>query len=227
MGRKIHFNNGEEREVKTIYCLGRNYLEHTKEMKGDVNDKPIIFIKPATAIPHGDDHKNGIELPYFSNNVHHEVELVVSISKDCYQVPVNEAFNYVDGLAIGLDLTLRDLQDSAKQKSHPWAISKGFKNSAPISKFMKLNNGNIEEYDFGLDNLNFSLKVNNHLRQIGHSKDMIMNVPEIVNYISSIFELQKGDLIFTGTPKGVDQLVSGDVAICEIENLFKFEVKFI
>jgi 2-keto-4-pentenoate hydratase/2-oxohepta-3-ene-1,7-dioic acid hydratase in catechol pathway len=227
MSRNIHFINGEKREVKSIYCLGRNYAEHTKEMKGDLNDKPIIFIKPATALPVGVDHKNGIELPYYSNNVHHEVELVIAVSKGGYQIEAQNAFDYIDGLGIGLDLTLRDIQDIAKQKSHPWAIAKGFKNSAPISKFLKLNQGKIENYDFGLDNLTFTLKINTNLRQIGHSKDMILDVAQIVEYISSIFELQEGDLIFTGTPKGVDQVASGDSATCEIDNLIKCEVNFI
>lgn len=226
MSRSIYFKNGETREVKTIYCLGRNFAEHTKEMKADLNDKPIIFIKPATAIPNSEEMNNGVELPSYSNNVHHEVEIVISIKTDGYRISMSNALEYVDGIGIGLDLTLRDLQETAKSKSHPWAISKGFKNSSPLSNFVHLNNGKIDGTDFDTSNLNFNLKVNNLIRQIGNTKEMILNIPEIVEYVSSVFELQKGDLIFTGTPKGVDQLASGDNAYCEIENIINFSVNF-
>ena len=226
MSRSIYFKNGEEREVKTIYCLGRNFAEHTKEMKADLNDKPIIFIKPATAIPKPEEMVSSVELPYYSNNVHHEVEIVIIIKSDGYKINRNEAFDYIDGIGIGLDLTLRDLQEKAKSKAHPWAVSKGFKNSAPISQFLKLENGKIQDTDFDTSNLNFKLKVNDAIRQIGHTKDMILDIPAIVEYISSIFELQAGDLIFTGTPKGVDQIATGDIAYCEIENIINFTVNF-
>lgn len=227
MSRNIYFKNGEIREVKTIYCIGRNFAEHTKEMKADLSEKPIIFIKPATAIPNPEEISNGVELPYYSNNVHHEVEIVTVVKEGGYKIPKEKAFNHIDGIGIGLDLTLRDLQEKAKAKSQPWAISKGFKNSAPLSNFVHLIDGKIENYDFDTTNLNFSLTLNSSVRQKGNTKEMILNIPEIIEYISSVFELQKGDLIFTGTPKGVDQISTGDVAVCKIENVVDFTIKFI
>lgn len=226
MSRNIFFKNGEHREVKTIYCLGRNFAEHTKEMNANLADKPIIFIKPATALPTQDELNSEVVLPYYSNNVHHEVEIVVCIKKGGYRIKKENAFNHIDGLGIGLDLTLRDLQEIAKSKSQPWAVSKGFRNSAPLSKFVHLSEGKIEGTDFDTTNLNFNLKVNGLARQNGNTKEMIMNIAETIEYISLIFELQAGDLIFTGTPKGVDQIASGDTAHCEIENIIDFSVKF-
>ncbi len=230
MQRKIKFQtNSNEIEVKTIYCIGRNYAEHTKEMNADTSEKPIIFIKPATAIPIGDMSK--VELPEFSNNIHHELEIVILISKGGYQIKRQNAMEYISGVAVGLDLTLRDIQSEAKAKGHPWAIAKGFRNSAPISDFLVVKDGEIAEnlndnqksdidhnINNNINNVEFELKINDEIRQKGNTSEMVMNMESLVEYVSSIFELQTGDIIYTGTPAGVAKINRGDRATISIKN---------
>jgi 5-carboxymethyl-2-hydroxymuconate isomerase len=158
-------------------------------------------MKPSTAIlPQG----RAIELPEFSNEVHHETELALLVGKEGKNIKSGEWENYVSGLGIALDLTLRDIQNEAKKNGHPWTICKGFDGSCPISKFTRL------EHVADIQNLKIQLFVNENLRQDGFTGDMIWSVDELVVFISKIFTLEAGDIILTGTPEGVGKLDSGD-----------------
>jgi 2-keto-4-pentenoate hydratase/2-oxohepta-3-ene-1,7-dioic acid hydratase in catechol pathway len=187
MYEKIKFTDGYQLEVGTMYCIGKNYAKHAAEMGGAVPKEPVVFLKPPAAyIPDGAE----IIIPDFSNNVHHEVELVVAIGKDATDVSKENALDYVAGYAVGIDVTLRD--------------AKAFRTSAPISKF-------IPASEVGDDNLfDLELKVNGEIRQQGNTKEMERSVETLIEYLSKVFTLRKGDLIFTGTPEGVGQINSND-----------------
>jgi fumarylpyruvate hydrolase len=190
---------GERFPVHRIYCVGRNYAAHAREMgKDPEREPPFFFAKPADAIV-----ANGTVLPYPARtaDLHHEIELVVAIGTGGSNIKTAQALQHVFGYAVGLDLTRRDLQAEAKDKGRPWDTGKGFDRSAPISAITprsELANGRIW------------LQVNGALRQQGMLSDMIWSVPEIVAELSTLFELAPGDLIFTGTPAGVAALQSGD-----------------
>ena len=199
----------EEITVGKIFCLGRNYIEHAKEMKSEVPTQPIIFLKPQSAIIHDGET---IIKPKISNELHHEVELVVVISKKGKHIQKNDAFNYILGYAIGLDMTLRDVQSEAKEKGLPWTLAKGFDTSAPVSDIIpadKIPNPH---------NLTISCSVNGVIRQKSSTSKMIFTIDNIIEYVSSIFTLERGDLIFTGTPEGVGEVKPGDRITAEIEN---------
>lgn len=205
----------EKINVPKILCLGLNYAEHAKEMKSDKPETPVIFMKPSSAIIHD---KEKIVIPDISNEVHHEVEVVLLIGKDGKNIPKDKALEYIDGIGIGLDLTLRDIQKEAKAKGRPWTVSKGFDTSAPVSEFVSI------EKITDLNNLSFNLKINNEIKQSGNTSDMLFKPDEIISYLSTIFTLQKGDLIYTGTPEGVGQIVSGDKLLASLENIITLEV---
>jgi len=198
---------GRELPVGKIICLARNYAEHAKEMKGEVPDRPVLFLKPSTALLAPNDT---IRLPEFSTEVHHEVELVVVVGKLAQSIPAERAMDYVLGYAVGVDLTARDLQKRAKERGEPWAVAKGFDGSAPVSEVtLALEVG--EPTDLPL-----SLKINGEIRQSGRTSQMIFKIPEFLSFASSIFTLEPGDLLFTGTPSGVGPVLSGDVIEAEI-----------
>lgn len=205
----------EKINVPKILCLGLNYAEHAKEMKSDKPETPVIFMKPSSAIIHDKEH---IVIPNISNEVHHEIEVVLLIGKDGKNIPKDQALEYIDGIGIGLDLTLRDIQKEAKAKGRPWTISKGFDTSAPVSEFVSI------EKITDLNNLSFNLKINGEIKQSGNTYDMLFKPDEIISYLSTIFTLQKGDLIYTGTPEGVGQIVSGDKILASLENIITLEV---
>lgn len=205
----------EKINVPKILCLGLNYAEHAKEMKSDKPETPVIFMKPSSAIIHD---KEKIVIPNISNEVHHEVEVVLLIGKDGKNIPKDKALEHIDGIGIGLDLTLRDIQKEAKAKGRPWTVSKGFDTSAPVSEFVSI------EKITDLNNLSFNLKINNEIKQSGNTSDMLFKPDEIISYLSTIFTLQKGDLIYTGTPEGVGQIVSGDKLLASLENIITLEV---
>ena len=201
-----------------IFGIGRNYAEHIKELGNERPDEPVIFLKPDTALL-----KNGAPFYYpdFSQDVHHEVEIVIRISREGKNIDEKFAHKYYDQLGIGIDFTARDLQAKAKLKGLPWTISKGFNGSAPISEMLPLN-------DFpDLQNINFGLKVNGEWRQQGNTSYMIFNFNFLIAYLSKFFTLKKGDLIYTGTPEGVGAVKVGDRLTANIENqiLLDFEVK--
>lgn len=202
-----------------IFAVGRNYAEHITELNNERPDEPVIFTKPDTAILR---NNAPFYYPDFSSDVHHEVELVLRICKEGKNIEEQFAHKYYDAIGIGIDFTARDLQQKAKAKGLPWDIAKGFNGSAPISdKFIP-----IKEFK-DLHNINFSLKVDGVIRQQGNTSLMLFNFDYIVLYLSRFFTLRKGDLIFTGTPKGVSPVKVGNVlsAYIEDEKLLEFEVK--
>lgn len=201
MRHKLKVNNSMI-EPGTMYCLGQNYEKHAKEMGGTISKDPIVFIKPPAAfIPNNEN----IFLPDFSENVHHEIELIIIIKDDVINVSPDQALNHIATISIGIDVTLRDIQKKAKEKGKPWAIAKGFYTSAPIAEPVDFDTAN------DLDNLDIELKVNNEIRQKANTSDMVMKPAEIISYLSKVFTLRKNDVIFTGTPEGVGQIKSGDV----------------
>lgn len=187
--------------VNTIYCIGRNYAEHASELNNPIPQSPIVFIKPATTIIHSGEF---IELPRASSEVHHEVEVVALVGKRGKHVAREAALEHLAGYGIGIDVTARDVQEKAKQKSHPWAVAKGFDTFAPVSSFVK------PEQVGDPANLHFQLLVNGAVRQAGNTREMLFPIAELIAYLSSIFTLLPGDLLFTGTPKGASQLNEGD-----------------
>ena len=205
--------------VHRIYCVGQNYSDHMHEMGSNPErDAPFFFSKPADAICH---HNSNIPYPQMTKNLHHEIELVVAIGKRGSEISKSDSYKYVFGYTVGLDLTRRDLQQEAKKKGRPWAVSKGFDNSAPCSVLHK-----IDEVGY-LEKGIISLKVNGDICQQGDISEMIWSVPEIISILSGFFELCPGDLIFTGTPSGVGPLKRGDKLEGVVEKLTKLEIKVV
>jgi len=190
--------------VHRIYCVGRNYAAHAREMgKDPEREPPFFFAKPADAIV-----PNGATIPYPSRtaDLHHEIELVVALGKGGANIQVAQALSHVFGYAVGLDLTRRDLQADAKNHGRPWDTGKGFDRSAPITAITPAIGGALPTADHG----KIWLEVNGVQRQQGALADMIWSVPEIIAELSTLFELAPGDLIYTGTPAGVAALKAGD-----------------
>lgn len=187
--------------INSIFCIGRNYVEHAKELNNEVPDEPVVFLKPVSSII-----LNGgtISLPDKTNNVHHEVELVAAIGKEGKNIPERRALEHIAGYGIGIDVTARDLQSQAKKAGKPWTIAKGFDTFAPISDFLP--SEQVEDPR----NLDLTLSVNGKMQQKGSTGLMIFSIPELVAYLSGIFTLYPGDLIFTGTPAGVSAIQAGD-----------------
>jgi 2-keto-4-pentenoate hydratase/2-oxohepta-3-ene-1,7-dioic acid hydratase in catechol pathway len=200
-----------------ILCVGRNYSEHAKELGNAVPENPVIFSKPDTALL-----KNGepFYIPDFSNDVHHEIELVIKINKVGKKIQKKFARNYFSEIGLGIDFTARDKQNELKSKGLPWELAKAFDGSAPIGNFI-----NIENID--LKNIDFSLQKNGQLVQQGNTSQMIFSFEQIVSFVSQYFTLKVGDLIYTGTPAGVNQVNIGDhlegfignesMLICEVK----------
>jgi len=188
--------------VRRIYCVGRNYAAHAREMGYDPErEPPFFFTKPADAVV-----DDGAVVPYppATANYHHEIELVVALSGGGREIPVERALEQVFGYAVGLDMTRRDLQAAAKKVGQPWDMSKGFDHSAPCSALVPA--GVIGHPSAGA----ITLAVNGSLRQQGDLSQLIWSVPEVIAYLSSLVTLAPGDLIFTGTPEGVGPVVRGD-----------------
>jgi fumarylpyruvate hydrolase len=210
--------------IENIYCVGKNYLDHIKEFdtpeaKHEVPKEPVIFMKPNTsAITAG-----YISIPVFkgkkiSDNLQNEVELVIVIGKDGVNIPKENAMEYIFGYAVGIDFTLRDVQAGLKNKGLPWVLSKGFMMSAPVSEIVRK-----EEID-NAEKLCIRLKINDEVKQDANTSMMIFNLSYLIHYISSIFGLKKGDMIFTGTPAGITKLNTGDKIEAEIERIGKLNV---
>ena len=200
-----------------IICIGRNYSEHIKELNNETPDEPVIFIKPDSALLR---NNAPFFIPDFSNEIHHEVELVIKINKLGKHIPVEFAKDYYTEIGLGIDFTARDLQSTLKVKGLPWEKAKGFDHSAVISKF-------IPSQNFDLDDLSFSLVKNGSLVQAGNTKQMIHSIDEIIAHVSQYFTLKIGDYIFTGTPAGVGKVNTNDHLIGKIEDqvMFNFRVK--
>ncbi|MBT8449469.1 MAG: fumarylacetoacetate hydrolase family protein [Gammaproteobacteria bacterium] len=192
--------------VHRIYCVGQNYRKHVLEMGGDPDrESPFFFSKPADSIS----RQPQIKYPSLTNNLHHEVECVVALGSGGRDITTDEANAHIFGYAVGVDLTRRDLQAEAKTKGRPWDVAKGFDQSAPISSIIKAKS-------FTTSICQISLSVNNETRQQGYLEQMIWNIPELISELSRYYELQAGDLIFTGTPDGVGQVLPGDVIECQL-----------
>lgn len=195
------FTDGSTLEAGTIYGIGKNYAAHAREMGGEVPQSPMVFLKPpASLLPDG----GTVVYPDFSTNLHHEVEMVVVIGEDCADVPASKAQSVIAGYGLGLDMTLRDIQNAAKQQGSPWAVAKGFRTSAPISRILP------SSLFTHIPDFELELNVNGMLRQKSNTTFMERSVETLIEYLSSVFTLRKGDCIFTGTPEGVGQVVSGD-----------------
>jgi len=192
-----------------IFCVGRNYSEHAKELGSDVPDEPVIFMKPKSALlqPH-----TPFYYPEFTNELHYECELVLRISKNGKYIQDKFAGKYYDAVTAGIDFTARDIQNDLKAKGLPWEKAKAWDNSAVIGKWIPLTNIKDKK------NINFTFKKNGELVQEGNSKDMIFDFDYIVSYISNFFSINIGDLVFTGTPKGVGEIVVGDEVEAFIDN---------
>ncbi len=184
--------------INTIYCVGRNYTAHAHELGNKVEAEPIIFSKPTSSLI----TSNHFTLPAFSSEIHFETELVIRISRDGFTVPLEQADDYYDAVAIGLDLTARDLQSRLKQKQLPWLLSKGFRHSAFISQF--IDKTRLPEV------IPFEMQLNGAVRQKGSSANMIFSFADLIHFISQFIELKQGDVIFTGTPEGVGKLTKHD-----------------
>jgi 2-keto-4-pentenoate hydratase/2-oxohepta-3-ene-1,7-dioic acid hydratase in catechol pathway len=201
-----------------ILAIGRNYADHIKELHNERPEEPVIFTKPDTALLKNNDP---FYYPDFSNDIHHELEVIIRICREGKHIEEEHAHKYYDKVGLGIDFTARDLQSKAKEKGLPWAIAKGFNGSAPISEWK-------EKQDIAdLNNLSFSLKVNGEEKQNGNTSFMLFSFDYIVAYLSKFFTLKTGDIIYTGTPKGVGPIKIGDKleAFLEQEKLLDFEVK--
>lgn len=199
----------EDFEFKKVFCLGMNYSDHIKEMNAEIPSYPVFFLKPATAIIRDGD---SIILPSISKEVNYEVELAVLIGKEGKRVPLTSAFDHVAGYGIGIDVTLRDIQLAGKKKGYPWTLAKGFDTSAPLSSFVPKEEFKNIYYE------RISLKVNNVTKQESSPASMIFRIDEIIAYISRFFTLERGDVIFTGTPQGVGLLQDGDIVEAVLGN---------
>ena len=198
----VPVDGGDPFPVRRIYCVGRNYAAHAREMGADPDrEPPFFFTKPADAVV-----ADGGTVPYppATSNLHHEIELVVAIGRGGRDIPVESALEHVYGYAVGLDMTRRDLQNAAKKEGKPWDMGKGFDHSAPCSAIRRA--ADIGHPTKGA----VTLSVNGEPRQKGDLSDLIWSVSETISYLSGLVELQPGDLIYTGTPEGVAAVTTGD-----------------
>jgi 5-carboxymethyl-2-hydroxymuconate isomerase len=193
--------SGEPILVQKIICLGQNYAEHAKEMKLDVPASPVFFLKPPSAIIHQGEQ---IVLPSISANVQHEVEMTVLIGEGGKNIHLYSALNHVAGYGVGLDMTLRDIQLEAKNKGLPWSLAKGFDTAAPLSEFIPTALVGDPRA------LNIQLHVNGKIRQSSSTNKLIFSIDKIIAYISQFITLERGDVIYTGTPEGVSRVDHGD-----------------
>lgn len=200
-----------------IICIGRNYHDHIKEMSSEIPKTPLFFMKPDTALL----LKNRpFFIPEFSNEIHHEVEIVVKICKMGKHIQSKFANKYYYEIGLGVDFTARDIQQQCIRNGNPWEIAKSFDHSAVLSEFIPLNNQEIQ-------NINFSLKISNQIVQQGNTRNMIFGVNDIIAHISKYVTLRIGDLIFTGTPSGVGKVTIGDKleGFINGNKMFDFEIK--
>ena len=193
--------------IARVFCIGRNYAEHVSELKNVLPDKPVVFIKPASCLVEPGEK---IHFPKHGTQLHHEVEIVVQVGSEGRVVREKEALSFISAITVGLDLTLRDIQEDLKKKGLPWEIAKAFEQSAPI--------GNFVPYDQSVDlkNISFGCKVNGIERQRGNTGNMIFSIGKLLVELSKIWVLRPGDLIYTGTPSGVGPLKIGD--LIEVES---------
>jgi 2-keto-4-pentenoate hydratase/2-oxohepta-3-ene-1,7-dioic acid hydratase in catechol pathway len=199
--------------IARVFCIGRNYLEHAFELSNPIPTKPVVFIKPATCLV-GPGEK--IHFPKHGKELHHEVEIVMQVGREGKVSTEEAALSYISAVTVGLDLTLRDVQEDLKKKGLPWEISKSFEQSAPLGDFIP--------YDGSLDlnNISFGCQVNGTTRQRGNTGDMIFSIEKLLVELSKIWVLNPGDLIYTGTPSGVGPLKIGDLIEVESDRIGSF-----
>lgn len=208
--------------VRRVYCVGRNYEEHAKEMGFTGREPPFFFLKPADAvIPVAAGHTGQIHYPSLTNNLHHEVELVVAIGKAGKNISADQAHHHVFGYAVGLDMTRRDLQNDMKKQGRPWCIGKAFDESAPVGPVTPAQQAPH------LVSASIQLTVNDQVRQRSNIGKLIWNIAETIEQLSAAWELQPGDLIFTGTPEGVGAVTHGDELFAHIDGLDNLRVQII
>ncbi len=196
-----------------IICIGRNYVKHIEELQNERPDEPVVFLKPDSAILL---KQHPFVIPEFSNDVHHEVEILVKINKVGKYIEPKFAHNYYDEIGLGIDFTARDLQAKLKEKGLPWEKAKAFDGSAVIGNFFPKN-----DYD-SVENIEFKLVKNGEIVQLGNTSHMLWKIDELIAHVSQFFTLKKGDIIFTGTPEGVAAVKPNDV----LEGFFKDKKSF-
>ena len=201
--------------VGKIVCLARNYAEHAKELGNETPAAPVLFMKPASSVIGDGDM---VRIPMYSQECHYEVELAVLIGKQCRGVTMENAMEYVAGYGVGIDMTLRDVQNQLKSKGLPWEIAKGFDTACPLSDFVPTS-AVVDPHA-----LNLKLAVNGEIRQDGCSSDMINRIPQIIAHISAIFTLEPGDVILTGTPAGVGPVRAGEIMTAEIVSVGRLTI---
>lgn len=208
--------------VNRIYCVGRNYVEHAKEMGFTGREPPFFFMKPADALVIIDEDKTG-EMPYPSvtKDLHHEMELVVAIGKGGKNIQAADAAAHIYGYALGLDMTRRDLQGDAKKQGRPWEVGKAFDHSAPIGPIVPAAQAG------DVNNADISLTVNGTVRQSSNVSKLIWNIAETIEHLSALWELKPGDLIFSGTPEGVAAVVAGDLLEGKVAGVGTLKVKVV
>ncbi len=201
-----------------IFCVGRNYADHAKELGNAVPEEPVIFMKPKTALWQSN---TPFYYPEFSNELHYEIELVLRISKNGKYIPENQADTYYDAISVGIDFTARDIQAELKKKGLPWEKAKAWDNSAIVGDWLPLTPELLKKP------FHFSLFNNKQSVQVGNSSDMIFSFNTIVSHISNYFSLNIGDMIYTGTPAGVGECVVGDIleGYFEEQKMFELEIK--
>jgi 2-keto-4-pentenoate hydratase/2-oxohepta-3-ene-1,7-dioic acid hydratase in catechol pathway len=201
--------------IGKILCIGRNYADHIKELGNEVPERPVIFMKPASSVIGAGEE---IVIPSYSSDCHHEAELALLIGSTAKEVGADRAMQHIAGYGVAIDLTLRDVQAEQKKKGLPWEIAKGFDTACPLSAFVPAASVAAPQ------DLRITLSVNGEPRQDGSTALMIHRIPELVSYLSSIFTLEPGDLVLTGTPAGVGRIVSGDLVVAEITNVGSISV---
>lgn len=216
MNRNFDYIIDESIPVGTIYCIGRNYAEHAKELGNEVPTEPVVFIKPPNSyVPSG----SKVARPDYSELMHHEVEVVFVIGKDGKNISESDALDYIAGVGAGIDFTLRDVQNKIKEKGLPWSMAKSFIGAAPVSPIL-----DIDEIE-NVDDIEFEITKNGTITQSGNTKDMINGISSLIAHISKVFGLRKGDCIFTGTPKGVGPVESGDKLVATLANKAQLEIE--
>jgi acylpyruvate hydrolase len=219
-------NSSDVIEVENVFCVGKNYVDHIKEFDtpekaAEIPKEPVIFLKPTSAVL---TDSNIVRIPELngkkiSDNLQNEAELVIVIGKDGVNIPEEKAGEHVYGYAVGIDFTLRDIQAEEKKKGLPWTLAKGFLTSGPVSEVVR------KEEIADPQELDISLKINGEVKQSANTSLMIFKISFIIHYLSCIFGLKKGDIIFTGTPAGITKLNSGDKVEAEIQNIGKLNIR--
>jgi len=212
---KIKNNKNMNVKIGKLVCLARTYKKHAEEMNSELPKEPLLFLKPNSSVIFNGET---IKIPKMSKCIHHEVELGVVIGKKCKNISKKDAMDHVLGYLVALDITARDIQSELKKKGWPWGIAKGFDTFAPISDVV------LKKDVPNPQNLDIFLKVNNEIKQSSNTNNMIFSIEEIIQYISKIMTLEKGDLIMTGTPEGVGEIKKGDVIKAELKDLCFLEV---